>query len=404
MRLALIAGIAAVALLGTGAQVVRLARAEQAESSSAAARERRRALASERLIRDQDISFYQSRIARDPTGALDLLRVGALYLQRYRETGDEADLVNAETAARRSLHNRESRNEAALQLLQSALMGQHRFAEARVSAQHLLGLDSGNALSRAILGETLLELGDYHGADSFFRPLMPRRYESPIAPRYARWLELRGHAALARRLLESARDDEARRGDAVRPQQLAWYELRLGELALRFGDTGEARRRLDRGLTLVPDDWRLLAARARLALATGNPRDAIALGDSSLARHLDPATLATVGDAWRVQGDSAAAREYYRAMEASTQAPRGGFHRAWYLALLDHDLRVPEILAAVRRDLETRRDVYGYDLLAWALFKSGHRDQARAAIAQALAWGTEDPLLHRHAAIIEAAR
>lgn len=403
MRLSLVAGFAVFALLGTGAQAMRHARAEKTNASGRV-REQLRGLASERLIREQDIAFYQKRITRDPSGAFDLVRLGALYLQRYRETGDETDLVNAEMAARRSLGNRKTGSESAWQLLESALMGQHRFVEARAAAERLLAHDPGNALFQAILGENLLELGDYSAADSLFRPLLSRRYEAPIAPRYARWLELRGHAPEARRLLETARDEEAGRGDALRPQQLAWYELRLGELALRFGAHGEARSRLDRGLELVPDDWRLLAARARLALATGNPGEAILLGDSSLARHLDPATLAAVGDAWRARGDTGAARQYYRAMEASTQAPRGGFHRAWYLALLDHDLRVPEILAAVRRDLETRHDIYGYDLLAWALFKSGRLPEARAAMTAALAWGTEDPELHRRAAAIEAAQ
>jgi tetratricopeptide (TPR) repeat protein len=127
-------------------------------------------------------------------------------------------------------------------------------------------------------------------------------------------------------------------------------------------------------------------------------------GDSSLARHLDPATLAAVGDAWHARGDTATAEQYYRAMEASTQAPRGGFHRAWYLALLDHDRRVPEILTAVRRDLAARHDVYGYDLLAWALFKSGRIAEARTAIGRALAWGTQDPQLHAHAAAIARAQ
>lgn len=399
----LIAGIAAVALLGTGVQAARYARGER-DPAPDRARERAHDLAAERLIRDQDIGFYEGRIARDPSGALDLVRVGALYLARYRETGDEAELVNAEAAARRSLRNREGRNEAGWQLLQSALMGQHRFVEATQAAERLLEYAPDNALFQAVLGECLLELGEYPRADALFRPLVSRRYEPSIAPRYARWLELRGHAAEARRLLEAARDDLARRVDGAGPQQVAWYELRLGEMALRFGAFDESRRRLDRGLALVPDDWRLLAARARLALATGDSRLAIRMGDSSLARHLDPATLAAVGDAWRARGDSAEAREYYRAMEAATQAPRGGFHRAWYLALLNHDLRVPEVLAAVRRDIGTRRDVYGYDLLAWALFKSGRTAEARAAVRQAIRWGTEDPELQRRAEAIEAAR
>src|SRR6185369_17393525 len=115
-------------------------------------------------------------------------------------------------------------------------------------------------------------------------------------------------------------------------------------------------------------------------------------------------TLALVGDAWRRRGNSTQAEQYYRALEAAAQGPRGGFHRAWYLALLDHDRRVPEVLAAVTRDLETRRDVYGYDLLAWALFKSHRIPEAQATMRSALAWGTEDPLLHDHARAIEAAR
>jgi tetratricopeptide (TPR) repeat protein len=353
-------------------------------------------------IRDSDIAFFQQRIARDPTGALDLARLAALYLERFRQLGEEADLLNAEKAARRSLANRGERNPNALQLLGAALLGQHRFLEAKAAAERLVALQPGESAARASLGEVLLELGEYPAADRIFRQLTPQRYTLALAPRYARWLELRGHVGEARSLLEWARG-EAARSDPTPVEQLAWFELRLGELALRFGAHAEARRRLDAGLALCPDHWRLLAVRARLALVTGDYATAVLLGDSSLTRHLDPATLAEVGDAWRARGDSAQAAEYYHAMEAATQAPRGGFHRTWYLALLDHDRSVPEILAAVTRDLETRRDVYGYDLLAWALYKSGRPAEAKAAIRRALAWDTEDPLLHAHAKAIEAA-
>jgi tetratricopeptide (TPR) repeat protein len=353
-------------------------------------------------IRDQDILFYQRRVAGDPTGAIDLAKLGALYLERFRSSGDEADLSDAEAAARRSLRNRAERNEAAWQLLAAALLGQHRFPEARSAAGRLVTLDPEAAAAQAILGEAELELGEYAQADRVFGRLSSQRYTPPVAPRYARWLELRGHAGEARALLEWAREVAARR-DPVSSEQLAWFDLRLGEMALRFGAVAEARRRLDAGLSVDPANWRLLAAGARLALATGDYSSAIALGDSSLARHLDPGTLALVGDAWRARGDSQQAAEYHRAMEAASGAPRGGFHRTWYLALLDHDRRVPEILSAVTWDLESRRDVYGYDLLAWALYKSGRFAEAGRAMTHALAWGTEDPALFAHARAIAAA-
>jgi len=384
-------------LLGTAFALAAVATGASALARRAPASRSAASLAAE--IREQDIAFFQRRVAAEPEGALDLVQLGALYLERFGQLGAEADALDAEASARRSLANRATRNAAAWQLLAAALLGQHRFVEARDAAERLVALDSDAPGAQAVLGETLLELGEYAGADRIFKSLTAWRYDPALAPRYARWLELRGRAGEARALLEAARETLAH-SDPPRPERLAWYELRLGELALRFGALPEARRRLDAGLALLPGNWRLLAARARLALAGGDYPLAIALGDSSLARHLDPATLALVGDAWRARGDTAQAAEYFRGMEAATQAPRGGFHRAWYLALLDHDRRVPEVLAAVQRDLLTRRDVYGYDLLAWALFKSGRPAEARQAMARALAWGGEDPLLHAHARAI----
>ena len=107
-----------------------------------------------------------------------------------------------------------------------------------------------------------------------------------------------------------------------------------------------------------------------------------------------------ISDAYAALGDTVQAAEYTRAMELAVLGQPGQWHRAWSLFLLDHDRRVPEVLAHVRAELATRRDVYGYDLLAWALHKSGRDGEAREAMATALAQGTKDPQLLRHAAEI----
>jgi len=163
----------------------------------------------EREVRDQDIAFYEKRIAQDPAGAIDLVKVGALYLSRARATGNEADLLSAEAAARRSLANRGQRNTGAWQLLASALLGQHRFVEAKAAAERLVALDPDGSTPLAVLAEVLLELGDYPEADRIFRRLTPQRFTLSLAARYARWQEIRGEAGAARRLLEWARDESA---------------------------------------------------------------------------------------------------------------------------------------------------------------------------------------------------
>jgi len=232
------------------------------------------------------------------------------------------------------------------------------------------------------------------------------RHELAVAPRLARWAEIRGDTALARRLLDAALAAAQQRRD-LPAEQLAWFYLRVGDFALRVGDFAlrygrleAADRALRRGLEVFPGDYRLLAARARLATAQRCWREAIAYGEQAIARVPDPATFGVISDAAAAVGDSAGAAEYARAMEVAVLGQPGQWHRAWSLFLLDHHLRVPEVLAKVREELRTRRDVYGYDLLAWALHQAGRDTEARAAMRQALAWGTRDPQLLHHAAAI----
>jgi hypothetical protein len=89
-------------------------------------------------------------------------------------------------------------------------------------------------------------------------------------------------------------------------------------------------------------------------------------------------------------------------MDVALSAQSGPFHRAWSLHLLDRDRRVSEILARAEAELTTRRDVYGWDVYAWALYKAGRRHDAAIAIDSALALGTRDPLLLSHARVITA--
>jgi hypothetical protein len=117
---------------------------------------------------------------------------------------------------------------------------------------------------------------------------------------------------------------------------------------------------------------------------------------------LDPATLGIIGDAYAATGDTVNAEDYFRTMEVAVAGQPGAYHRAWSLFLLDHNLRVGEVLDNVTKELETRRDIYGYDLYALALFKAGQQTKARDAIAKALSTGSRDPLILAHARMINA--
>ena len=350
---------------------------------------------SERQERDAEIKVWMQALAADPTSAAVKGQLAALHLQRAREGGSYDDYATAEQYARESLKKRTNRNSKTAVTLVSALLAQHRFFEAQEVATEIVTLDPEIPQYRSLLGEVAMELGDYATAGQMLDSVWSERTHLSVAPRLARWRELNGRTADARRILETARDDALSRRDVARETK-AWFEFRVGDLALRMSQPNRAERAFRGGLKIEPNDPRLLAAMARLSMAQGNPREAIIWGDRAIAVQLDPGTLGVVGDAYAATGDSAKAGEYYRTMEVAVTAQPGPFHRAWSLSLLDRGQRVDEVLAKATEELAQRKDIYAYDLVAWALH-CAHRDtDAAAMMRQALRLGTVDPLLARH--------
>lgn len=385
---------AALIAAGTLAGVATVAR------SSDRARPAHPAGMSEVRRRDLNIEFYEKRTRFDSLSARDFTQLAGLYLQRARESADNADLLRAEAAARHSLHLRTGRNGAAFGVLASSLLAQHRFAEALETAGRLVADDSTSLSARGLLAESELELGRYDEAGRLFGTLRVYSGDLSVAPRLARWEELHGRPEDARRLLRDARD-EAESRHAMPSEQLAWFHLRVGDLALRNGHLGEAEDELRAGLRISPGDYRLLGTMARLEAVRHRWDRAAEYGEEAIARALDPGTLGMLCDAYAALGDTARAADSFRAMEVAVLHQPGPFHRAWSLFLLDHDRAVDTVLARARDELAVRRDIYGYDLLAWALHKAGRSSEAQAPMARALALGTRDAMLFYHAAMID---
>jgi tetratricopeptide (TPR) repeat protein len=142
---------------------------------------------------------------------------------------------------------------------------------------------------------------------------------------------------------------------------------------------------------------------AKMEAARQHWQAAIDFGQRAVAVSLDPATLGTISDAYAALGDSARARDYAHAMEIAVSKQATAYHRAWSLFLLDHGRRVNEVLAKAQEELRTRKDIYGHDVVAWALHASGREREAREAMTHALALGTQDALLFYHAGVIDRA-
>lgn len=359
---------------------------------------------SESEIRDREIVFYERRAAEDTASAGDRSQLAMLYMDRARATGAFADYQRAEKLARWSLAIRTEHNGQTFGLLASSLLARHEFTEALAVARWADSVDSGVPAHVALLGEIELEMGDYDAAARHFSMIRLDRDQYTIAARVARWRELTGHADAARRLLRAAVGRVGRRDDLPR-EQVSWFYFRLAELELRTGNLDSAEASYRRGLAIFPEDYRILGGLARLAAVRGEWQKAIDVGNEAIAIQLDPATLGTISEAYTAMGDTAQAAQYARAMTASALKQPGPIHRAWGLFLLDHGTKADakRVLAKTRVEMRTRKDVYGYDLLAWALHRQGREREAREAMTHALSEQTEDALLFYHAGMIERA-
>jgi tetratricopeptide (TPR) repeat protein len=351
---------------------------------------------------DSNIAFYEGVATRDPTGGMALGQLALFYMRRARATGDYQDVLRSEGAARRSLGNRGAHNTRARQALAASLLSEHRFGDALGIAQELADRDASNAAFRASVGEIQMELGHYDDARESFASVAGNTSDLSVAPRLARWVELEGHPDSAYRLMNASLLAVVDRRD-VPAEQKAWFWLRIGDLQLRRGRIDDAASDYQRGLAAHPDDYRLLTAMAKLEGARHEWQKAIDFGERAVAVSFDPATLGVMSDAYAALGDSAKASEYAHAMEIAVSKQATAYHREWSLFLLNHGLRVAEVLAKTREELATRRDIYGYDALAWALHASGRDREAREAMRNALALGTQDATLFYHAGVIDRA-
>ena len=388
--------VAALALVASVAAAVR--------TTAAKVPVQRYDIVAERAMHDADITFFQQRVLRDPTGAIDHLHLAALYLQRARERAAPADLGRAEAEARTSLANRQAHNSEAWHTLALAQIGQHKFLDARESAESLLAVDPAATGPRSLLGEIDLELGRYPEADTIFTALDRNSAEPPVLARVARWASLRGKSEHARNLLMKARETVHHRAGTP-AEQLAWYDLRLGELALTMAELGEAGDRFELARSIAPDDPRILLALSRLALAKHDGAKALSWATAAMNAGEDPLAFALASDANVLLAHPDDADRMFRAFEtAITAAPPSAWHRQWRLELLDRARQVDAVLVQARAELLTRPDVYGWDQYAWALHRAGRDAEARTAMQNALQWNTQDERLAAHARALGVAR
>ena len=343
------------------------------------------------------ITLFQGRVAVDPN-PINLTLLAQLEARRSRETGDVAELAKAAAALDEALAEQPNYAPAVVTLA-SVYSALHRFDEAVITARKAQGLDP-RLGALGLVGDVLVATGDYQGGAAAYSELAATSSSPGLAARLAHLDELSGQVEEAIFEMEGAAADNLDSGGVG--EEAAWFQVRLGDLNFSIGRLAEADRRYRAGLTLFSGYWSALAGRAKVSAARGDLEHAIELYESAAAAVPRPEIMIALGDLYTLTGEFDLAADRYATVNVIAQLAGGVYDRTLALFLAEHG-QAQEALALAQKGLEVRRDIYGYDTLAWALYHLGRPFEAREAMDRALALGTRDTQLWFHSGAISLA-
>jgi len=253
-------------------------------------------------------------------------------------------------------------------------------------------------------GDVYLETGRIDQARARYAQLDGLISSPAVWSRLGRLAFLTGDPASAIRLVSRSANEALDEGlaDAV-----AFYRFQLAELYRQTAQLDKAAAQYRTAVEALPSYLPATVGLARTLEAQGQRAEAITLLERAVAQLPQPETVAMLGDLYALSGDARRAQQTYALVDriaAVARATGSVYDRQLTIFDADHDRDIADAVARARQELEVRPDVYGYDALAWALFKSGDLKGAASAASHALSLGTPDPRIAYHAGMIAAAQ
>lgn len=350
---------------------------------------------------DEQMKIYQDLVKSNPENTAALNKLAYLYIRKVRQTVDFSYNISAGKLLQQALAV-EPHNYDSLLFLSMVSMAQHRFSDARDTALKAVAANPYGSGAFGILGDAYYELGQYKQCADAYDRMGDLRPGAPYYARVSAFRNLAGDPKGAMELMQEAMEAS----DYTDTEDHAWYLLQLGNLAFDSGQTSQAESYFKQSLQLYPGSYNSLAGLAKVKAAQGKPQEAIALYQRAIAIVPMPDFAASLGDLYTSLGRTAEAEQQYKLVEyigLISKVNQEIYNRQIALFYADHDRKLEEALKLAQNEIAVRKDIYGYDALAWCLYKNGRIPESVIAIKQALSMGTKDARLDYHAGIIYAA-
>lgn len=346
------------------------------------------------------IKSFQARIKQNPQDAVTYTLLANQYMRQARESGDVTGYQRAETALKESLALLPNYSAASASLA-LVYYAQHDFIQALELAQNDYEKNPKNTQALVIIGDAQLSLGNYREAEAAYQELNDKSATPPLLARLAALEELKGNPQQGLDLMRRAAGDALQASGTK--ESVAWYVLRVGDMYFNTGQYKQAGAYYEAALRVFDDYHLALAGLGKVSAAQGKYDEAIAYYQQAINIIPQPDYLAALGDLYSLTNQSEQAQIQYKTVEyigKLADINKQIYNRQLANFYADHDLHVTEALRLALAELESRKDVYGYDAAAWAQYKNGNFEEAQTLMDQAMTLGTRDALLFYHAGMI----
>ncbi len=346
----------------------------------------------------QRISDMEKRLRERPHDSGAAVLLADALLRQSRVTSDGRSTARAGDLLKSVLKESPAHYDA-LRMLGAIYLSQHRFREALEVGERARNLRPSDAWNYGVMGDALIELGDYERAFDAFDKMVTMRPSAGAYARVAYARELQGNLDGALQAMQMAEEATT----AHDPEAQAWYASQVGELYLRLVKLEDAARQYHRAAFLFPNHPFAMIGQGKVKAATGDRDGALAIYLDQLKRTPTLDLAARIGDLYAEDGNSVEAERYYQLAEdlAGPGITQTEANLALFLA--EHERKLPEAVKIAEAVSAKRHDIFTEDALAWAYYKVGRLDEALAASQRAVRTGTRDARILSHVAEIRRA-
>lgn len=350
---------------------------------------------------DTLIELYTSKIKEDPHDYYNYTKLGASYIQKGREVGGIEPYLQAEKILKKSIELYPDGYAAYVYLGQvSSYM--HNFRKTIEYARKAIELKPEKSIPYGVLGDAYIELGMYEDAERAYLTASMIVPDFFSGSRIAQIKDLNGDTRGAIELMKNS--IQLASGQGLPAENIAWAKVMLGSFYFKTGELEKAEKSYDEALQSFNNHYLAVEHLAEVYAAKGDYQEAASLYERALKLNPKPHFYLELGEVYEKLGKPEQAEKLYRNAEARYQeyAESGikGHSRELVLFYAEKNIDLDRALELAKGDSEDTEDIYAYDTLAWAYYKTGNPDKALDAINKSLRLGTRDALLYYHAGVI----